>query len=235
MRQHIVSIMIDGEVRSIPSADLPTTALRQLQPIRRFSAYHGQRRHPGLFWSATNGAFVPHESRLEAQHLLLADFDSRVEHIVAQPFRLHCSGDAATTTHVPDFLLLMAEGECEVVNVGMPRRLADPQVALRLNHLDTMCEAIGWRTRVAAGPVPQPQLSNLRFLAAARQPPALVDEIEPEVIATCRRPALWADVEAAVDAAEPVVRAVIAHLIWHRRVTADLGVRLEAGTVLEAA
>ena len=40
----------------------------------------------GTYWSATQGDHVIYESRLELANLLLADFDSQVRQIVAQPF-----------------------------------------------------------------------------------------------------------------------------------------------------
>ena len=44
--------------------------------------------YPGYFWSATMGAHVVYESRLELARLLLADFDCHVAVIAAQPFLL---------------------------------------------------------------------------------------------------------------------------------------------------
>lgn len=48
----------------------------------------GQVHYPGYFWSATTGAHVIYESRLELARLLLADFDRHVAVIAAQPFLL---------------------------------------------------------------------------------------------------------------------------------------------------
>ncbi len=61
------------------------------------------------------GAHVICESRLELARLLLADFDSGVTAIAAQPFLLQARLDGRARRHVPDFLLVHADGAMRVV------------------------------------------------------------------------------------------------------------------------
>jgi hypothetical protein len=230
----MVSVVVDGQMVRIPAVDLLTLNPTELEPVRRFAAYRKQQRNPGVFWSAKTSHFVPYESRMEAQHLLVADFDPRVVHIVAQPFRLHFQHDGAWKSHVPDFLLVLRNDGHEVVNVGIRKRLEQPGVRLRLSQLAATCQRLGWHARVAQGPVEQPMLANLRYLAAARLAPCGTDELGPALLQACRTATRWGDVEAASPQPPAMVRAVIVHLLWHHRLHTDLGIRLTADSLLEA-
>lgn len=70
----------------------------------------GQTHYPGYYWSVTAGAHVLYESRLELARLLLADFDPQVVAIAAQPFLLRVRIEDRVRRHVPDFLLVHADG-----------------------------------------------------------------------------------------------------------------------------
>src|SRR5882672_232494 len=86
-------------------------------PWRMFRWRQGQARYSGWYWCATSGGHVVYESRLELARLLLADFDSRVVAIAAQPFLLAADVGKRRRRHVPDFLLMNADGLVTVVNV----------------------------------------------------------------------------------------------------------------------
>ena len=55
-------------------------------PVREFRSYKGRRHYSGWYWSATTGSHVVYESRLELARLIVADQDSSVVGIAAQPF-----------------------------------------------------------------------------------------------------------------------------------------------------
>ena len=75
----------DGEVVVTKLAEVDSRRFAHGSPVRRPSSHRGSRHYPGLFWLATNQAHVVYESRLELDRLLLADFDSAVARIAAQP------------------------------------------------------------------------------------------------------------------------------------------------------
>ena len=75
-----------GEERSSLARKVSSELLLRAAPWRTFRWYFGQRHYSGTYWSSTQGDHVIYESRLELANLLLADFDSRVRQIVAQPF-----------------------------------------------------------------------------------------------------------------------------------------------------
>ncbi len=58
-------------------------------PWRTFRWRRGQKHYSGTYWSSTAESHVIYESRLELSRLLFADFDTRVRHIVAQPWASH--------------------------------------------------------------------------------------------------------------------------------------------------
>jgi hypothetical protein len=66
-------------------ADRVRLALLIAAPWRTFRWYEGHRHYSGQYWSATERSLVIYESRMELAALLLADFDTAVERIVAQP------------------------------------------------------------------------------------------------------------------------------------------------------
>ncbi|MEU5853573.1 hypothetical protein [Saccharopolyspora shandongensis] len=65
---------------------LPVDEVLAGLPVREFRAYRGRRHYSGWYWSATTGGHVVYESRLELARILLADKDSSVVAIAAQPF-----------------------------------------------------------------------------------------------------------------------------------------------------
>jgi len=74
------------------------------------------------------GRLVAYESRLELARVLLADFDSTVDAIAAQPFRLTGFDGKRLRNHVPDLLLRNVSGLVTVVDVKPRHRLDDPEV-----------------------------------------------------------------------------------------------------------
>ena len=144
-------------------------ALAAGSPWRVFRWRRGQAHYSGWYWSATTGRHVVYESRLELARLLLADFDPRVVAIAAQPFCVTADVDGLRRRHVPDFLLLGADGLVTVVNVKPADQLARPKVAAALTWAGEVFTGRGWRHEVWSG-APPAVLANVRFLAAYRYP-----------------------------------------------------------------
>jgi hypothetical protein len=90
----VVSLrMADGGETSLPLQRVQARRVLAAVPWRKARSARGQAHYPGYFWSATMGAYVIYESRLELARLLLADFDRDVTAIAAQPFLMQaCVG-----------------------------------------------------------------------------------------------------------------------------------------------
>ena len=97
-------------------------------PVRTFPMHAHMKHYPGWWWSATTNDLVAYESLLERDRLMLADFDTTVEAIAAQPFGLSGPLHGVERHHVPDFLLRTSSGTL-VVDVKPARVLKRVEVA----------------------------------------------------------------------------------------------------------
>jgi len=55
----------DGTPRREPLSSCWNVAFERVAPVRGFASFRGQRNRPGLWWFATTGEHVGHESWLE--------------------------------------------------------------------------------------------------------------------------------------------------------------------------
>jgi hypothetical protein len=141
----VVSLrMADGSRSSRPLWEVQARQVVRGVPWRAARSVRGQAHSPGFFWSATMSGHVIYESRLELARLLLADFDRDVTAIAAQPFLVQAQVDGRARRHVPDFLLVHADGLVRVVNVKPTARLADPAVAEALAWPGELFRQHGW-------------------------------------------------------------------------------------------
>ena len=107
------------------------------QPKTCFEMFCRGGRFVGTTGGSTTRAATGHQqcltmsytrSRLEQARLLMADFDTSVNHIVAQPFILQTPIGGKIRRHIPDYLLL-TDGGPVVVDVKPAEPLDDPAVA----------------------------------------------------------------------------------------------------------
>jgi hypothetical protein len=214
-----------------PWASVPVSVLAGAVPWRVFRWYQGQRHYSGTFWSSTQRDHVIYESRLELAVLLLADFDTSVRGIVAQPFLLRAKIGGDVRRHIPDYLLLTRTGPV-VVDVKPCRRLARPEVALTFGWTRKLVEARGWRYEVRCEP-PETRLENVRFLAGYRRDWLF----DPGLLAKLRMAdldgATLGEASGCLDGwPGPLVRAAVLHLLWAGHFTTDLDRPLSRSHVL---
>ena len=219
------------------TTDLGTVAASVLAvavPWRVFRWRHGQAHYSGWYWSATTGGHVVYESQLELARLLLADFDPGVVTIAAQPFCVSTEVEGVRRRHVPDFLLLDADGVVTVVNVKPADQLARPKVTAALAWAGEVFAERGWRHEVWSG-ASATVLGNVRFLAAYRYPDrvdtAAVSWLDTQVATSV----LLGDLESRDGPAAVDVRAAALHLVWRGVFRIDLEAPLSATSMLERA
>jgi hypothetical protein len=202
-------------------------------PWRRWRSHHGQAHLSGSFWAATMGGHVVYESRLELARLLLADFDSMVAAMWAQPCWLVATVDGVQRRHVPDFLFASPAGEVSVVNVKPASRLADPGVAEALAWPRALFTGHGWRYEVWSGCDPV-LLENVRFLAGYRRPGIVTDELLRRAFRDVRdgEPLGVAERRLCGDAPGWTVRPALLALLWRHQLTTDLDRPLSHASVL---
>lgn len=222
---------------------LTQTSLRQLivedvvagLPMREFRSYKGRRHYSGWYWAATTGGHVVYESRLELARLIVADQDSAVIAIAAQPFVLEGLDGERTRRHVPDFLLVDEDGRVRVVDVKPASRLEDPAVVAQFEWTRRLCELRGFAFEVWSG-TDRVLLENLRFLAGFRRGSTVAAELVPLVLEAAAVPIELVDLERRLTAGHGrwAVRPVVGHLLWQSRLSADLLCPLDGATVVKA-
>lgn len=202
-------------------------------PWRRVRSAKGHRHHPGEYASATTRGLVVYESRLELARLLLADFDQQVVGIFAQPCRLRARVGGRWRLHVPDFLLVLADGNVRVVNVKPAERLEDPKIAEALAWPGELIEGHGWQYEIWSGADPV-VLANVRFLAAYRRAGVVPDEDIARAWEVVRDgdPLTVAERRLAVGRPVEDVRPAVLALVWSGRLSLDLSRPIDGDSVL---
>jgi len=222
-----------GRDQTLPLDRVHNQDLALAGPWRTFRWHRGQPHYSGMYWSATMGAHVVYESRLELARLLLADFDRAVVTIVAQPFQLSARIDGRIRRHVPDFLLRDGTGAGTVVDVKPAGLLAEPTVARTLAWAGELIEARGWRFEVWSG-CDGVLLTNVRFLAGYRRSWLFSEDLLNEVLAAVGDGDTIAAVERRLAPRRQArtVRPALLHLLWRGEFTADLHQVLGGTTTL---
>ena len=225
-----------GEGRSSPTRKVSSEALLRAAPWRTFRWYFGQRHYSGTYWSSTQRDHVIYESRLELANLVLADFDSKVRRIVAQPFMFRAEAQGQVRRHIVDYLLGTDDGPV-VVDVVRTQRMERPGIALLCAWTRLIVESMGWSYLVVNEPDPI-RLGNVRFLAGYRREWLINQEIlggfrsRPGGLAGMS----IAEAEASVSGyPKQLVRPAVLHLLWCHNYEVELDEPLRPSTVLEVA
>ena len=132
-----------GEERSSSAGKVSIEALLLAAPWRTFRWYFGQHHYSGTYWSSTQGDHVIYESRLELANLLLADFDSQVRQIVAQPFIVCAEVQGQARKHIVDYLWGTADGPV-VVDVVRAERISHPRINVAVQGPPRQCSMRLW-------------------------------------------------------------------------------------------
>lgn len=225
----------DGQVDVVALDDARVREFDAAVPWREFRWYRKQRHFSGSYWSATMEAPVGYESRLEYVNLLLADFDPRVVWILSQPFLMEGDDRGTARRHVPDYLLVHADGSACVVDVKPAEKLSRPKVRDSLAWSRRVLEHHGWEYRVQSEPDPT-LLVNVQFLAGYRRRFQFLDTEVDAAAAELHTPLTLGE---AVRAVTPITgnprfaRSLVLHLLWTRRLLTDLTHPLSTTSILE--
>jgi hypothetical protein len=177
---------------------------------------------------------LAYESRLELARIMLADFDPVVTGIAAQPFLLAGADGTRIRRHVPDLLLVSADGGVTVVDVKAPSRMGDPGVREQFAWTGHVCAGRGWAFEAWSGADPR-LLANVRFLAGYRRRVLIDGNLIPAVLDAAAAGQVTAGaIERALSPRHPpvLVRPAVLHLLWTGRLHADLTCPLSADTPL---
>ncbi len=199
-------------------------------PAREFRFEKGLRNFAGWWYFATTGTHVGFESWLERDHLMLMDFDPAVAAASSQPFWLHWhdEGDEARR-HVPDYFVRRRDGSAVVVDVRPDDRIPERDAGT-FAVTAAACEAAGCEYR-RSGDLDPVLVANVRWLSRCRHPRCLVPGVAAVLLeAFAGGRALFEGAELAGDRLR--ILPVLFHLMWQRRLTADLSVPLGTATAV---
>ncbi|WKG00800.1 TnsA-like heteromeric transposase endonuclease subunit [Mycolicibacterium sp. HK-90] len=185
-------------------------------PVRNFPSFRGQRNFPGLWWFATTGTHVGHESWVERDQLMALDADPDVVGVLSQPFWFHWPDGSR---HAPDYFVRHRDGSAVVVDVREDERISvgDQKV---FDRSAAACAMVGWDYR-RVGALNPVLRANLRWLSGYRHPRVLRVGLAEQLteVFTRARP-LMAGVRAV--GTPLVVLPVLFHLLWQGCLAADL-------------
>ncbi|RKT84573.1 hypothetical protein SAMN05421805_103507 [Saccharopolyspora antimicrobica] len=184
-----------------------------------------------MYWAATEKDFVIYESRLELARLLLADFDTSVLGIVAQPFLLKALVAGQERKHIPDYLLFTDDVPA-VVDVKPRHRVTRPQNAFTFAWTRQVIESRGWQYEVCSEP-PLAELENVRLLAGYRRDWIFDVELLEELrVAEIHDAPLKYALTVAPTYSRRAVQAALLHLLWKQELQFDLSSPLNRNTML---
>jgi hypothetical protein len=187
-------------------------------PVRRFSWRRGQRHRSGLQYLSSTGRHHGYESLAEARLLLMLDFAGEVNEVLAQPLRLRFVTDEGASNHTPDFLACTKSGNW-LIDVRPAARIhAEDEVGFAATA--EVAALHGWGYMVVGG-WHRDAATTVDTLSAQRRhlddPLGLVEAL----LDAAESPREFGELADATSA-PAVARAFLLHLLWHRRLGADL-------------
>jgi hypothetical protein len=203
-----------------PVGDLGSVRFDGCLPVRRFSWRTGQRHRPGLQYLVSTGRHHGFESLAEQKVLLALDFAGAVSEVWSQPFRFRFLACEGWWEHTPDFLA-WGRGGFVLIDVRPAGRVG-PDDRVRFAAAAEVALACGWRYVVVLG-WRRHVMSTLDTLSSQRR--ALNDRLgmQAQLMEAARHgPVPFGDLAAATSV-PAVGRAHALHLLWHRRLSIDLG------------
>ncbi|MET9221276.1 TnsA-like heteromeric transposase endonuclease subunit [Streptomyces sp. NPDC003300] len=219
----------DGEDASAPLDRVVRGNLAGLEPMRGFTWRRGQRHRPGLPFMVSTGRLHGSESLEESKLLLALDFDAQVTEIVSQPLRIRFTCAAGERDHTPDYLVRTRSGVW-LIDVRPAALIEDSDRESFAAAAET-ARACGWDFAVAAGWLPHVMVT-LDWFSSQRRPKKDPLGVGPVLLDQVGRGDRTFGELAASSAFEPVARAQLLHLLWHRRLGVDLREPLGDGSVI---
>jgi hypothetical protein len=195
-------------------------AFERVAPVRGFASFRGQRNRPGLWWFASTGEHVGHESWLERDRLMALDADPEVVGVASQPFWLRWTAESGRAVrHCPDFFARRADGTGVVIDVRADQRVGEQDAAV-FAATARWCADVGWEFQ-RVGELAPVHAANLRWLSGYRHPRFAQLEVAARLGEAFAGPgSLLAGAAAAGD---PVaVLPVLFGMLWRGALAADL-------------
>ncbi|MCZ1011895.1 TnsA-like heteromeric transposase endonuclease subunit [Streptomyces lydicus] len=221
--------------RWMPVTDVDVHDLVRAHPWRRHLTYRGERLDLGIYAAISTGQ-SPVATDGIWERMELADFDPTVRSMIGQPFKLRAEHGPGKAGYIPDLMLINNDGKITLVDSSPTAGELCPSERV-LDWAEEVINARGWTYEWWTGPKDAQYYTNVKALGGFCRPMHPVQQalIEP-ILALC------ADAELPIHAVEksltnekmpqPMVRAVIQHLLWWGDLTTDLHRPITTGTRL---
>jgi hypothetical protein len=159
----------DGTPRREPLSGCWNVAFERVAAVRGFASFRGQRNRPGLWWFATTGELVGHESWLERDRLMALDADPEVVGWLRSRCGCAGPGNLAARSATPRIIspaALMAPAWSSTC--GPDQRIGEQDAAV-FAATARLCAQVGWEYQ-RVGELGAVHAANLRWLAGYRHP-----------------------------------------------------------------
>ena len=205
---------IAGNYETVPITQ--KLELSSIQCIRQRWATRQQHHTPGFYAFSTLKKHVYYESYLESTVLLHLDYGGEVTYLVEQPFVIH----DRKRQHIPDFVVQYRDHHVELINVKPAVFRHKPAFEQSLELVEEAAQARGWTSRVFTE-LGRQYVDNLEWLAGYRGLPYRLAEFSGRIVDTLQEPLTLRTLVAKIG--EPfLLKPVVFHLIWHRRLCTNL-------------
>jgi hypothetical protein len=217
-RRWLVCWKAGQRLESRPVREVAQAPLTGVDPIRAFSWRRSQRHRPGLEYLVSTGRHHGFESLEEARALLALDFAGDLIDVVSQPLRLRFEASGTSREHTPDFLAVTRPG-IWLIDVR-PEPLIKDADAESFAAAAEVALACGWHYAVV-GRWREHVLSSLDAMSSQRRPLPDPLGLRPGLVAAAAGGLTFGEL-AAASRCEPVARAQLLYLLWHRKLGVDL-------------
>jgi hypothetical protein len=214
----------DSYYEEQPITKLPVIAA--LKRLRSPGASAKQANTPGYYYFLKLKKYIYYESYLESTILLHLEHIGTVVELLEQPFILHNE----TKSHIPDFVVKYTDNSIVIVNVKPKIFLEKPDNIADFVLADLAAKTLGWTHQVFSELNPQ-YLDNLQWLLGYRNAPYRLEHFEA-AINTCLQTPLPLSVLLEQLGHAYLVKPVVFHLLWHRRLFTKLHQRFGNDMIL---
>lgn len=219
------------ETRSRTVRQVAEVPLAASDPMRVFSWARSQRHRPGLQYMVSTGRHHGFESIEEARVLLALDFAGDIVDVLSQPMKLQFETTAGPREHIPDFLAVTRAGTW-LIDVRPEQRIRDEDREAFAAAAEAAL-ACGW-AYVVVGRWQDNVVPALDAISSQRRPLRDPLGLQPGLVAAASGGLTFGEL-AASSPYEPVARAQLLHLLWHRRLGVNLSQPLGDGSAVRVA
>jgi hypothetical protein len=197
-----------------------------LKRLRNPSAALKQANTPGYYYFSSLNKHVYYESYLESTILLHLEHIGTVVELLEQPFIL----SDEIRSHIPDFVVKHSNNSIVIANVKPQVFVEKSDNVADFALAELAAKSLGWTHQVFSELNPQ-YVDNLQWLLGYRNPPYRLEHFEAAINTCLKIP--MSLLQLLKQLGQPfLVRPVVFHLLWHRRLFTKLNQRFSNDMII---